>query len=94
MSMISITENPEFNSSMTALETSSPAYAPTFNNMYRQCIENEVANRRDAKRFEDSKTGKTFTLGVEDGLLYIDDGEASTGDTSSEASADGQNNGT
>ena len=88
MSMIPITENPTFNPNMTALETSSPAYAPTFNNMYKQCLENEVANRRDAKRFEDETLEKTFTLGVNNGLLYIDDGEGEPEEESEENPAE------
>lgn len=75
MGMIPIGENPEFNPDMKALETSTPAHASVFNDMYRQCIENEVANRRDAKRFSDEILGKVFTLGVENGLIYLDDGE-------------------
>lgn len=75
MGMIPLSSNPVFNPDMTALETTTPAYAPTFNDMYRQCLENDIANRRDARVFEDPVLGKTFTMGLENGLVYFDDGE-------------------
>lgn len=72
MSYIPITDNPDFNSNMTALETSTPAYAPTFNGMFQQLLENDVANKRDAKILTDDTTGEKVTLGVDNGLLYVE----------------------
>lgn len=72
MSNIPITQNPDFNQDMTSLETSTPAHADIFNSMFKQCIENDVANRRDAKIFEDVVTSKKCKIGVENGLIFIE----------------------
>ncbi len=45
MSMIPVPQPEEavFNKDMTALETTTPAYAPTFNAMFEQLLENDIA---------------------------------------------------
>ena len=53
MSKLVINENPEFSTEMEALTPNTPAHADQFNVRYQQILNNEKANRRDAKIFED-----------------------------------------
>lgn len=51
MANININSKPEFNASMTALEIRTPAHAHIFNDMFRQCLENDVAIKRDVETY-------------------------------------------
>lgn len=73
MSNIKVSDNPEFTTDMTALELQTPAYAPTFNAMFKQCLENDAANRRDAKILDDTANSKKYQFGVENGVPYLEE---------------------
>ena len=75
MSNIPVPDNPEFNRDMVALETTTPAYAPTFNAMFQQLLGNEVSLKNSLNKITDDNTGDIYTIGVENGLVYIDDGK-------------------
>jgi hypothetical protein len=75
MANIPVPDNPDFSTDMTALETSTPAYAPTFNNMFQQLLANDKNLKNSEGKITDDSTGKVYKIGVENGLVYIDDGK-------------------
>lgn len=58
---------------MEALEPTTPAHADYFNERYTQLLNNEKANRRDAKIFEDDVNGGKMRMGMENGHLYYEE---------------------
>lgn len=73
MSKIAINENPDFSTDMDALTTNTPAHADHFNTRFQQVLNNEKANRRDAKIFDDDVNGGRMRMGMENGHLYYEE---------------------
>lgn len=73
MSKIAINENPEFSTDMDALTPNTPAHADYFNVCFQQVLNNEKANRRDAKIFDDDVNGGKMRMGMENGHLYYEE---------------------
>lgn len=69
---LTIQDEPVYNEQMEALETTTPAHADYFNERYAQVLNNQKANRRDAKIFEDDVSGVKIRLGMENGHLYYE----------------------
>jgi hypothetical protein len=73
MSKIAINENPEFSTDMDALTPNTPAHADYFTVRFPQALNNEKANRRDAKIFDDDVNGGKMRMGMENGHLYYEE---------------------
>ncbi len=73
MSKIVINENPEFSTDMDVLTPNTPAHADHFNVRFQQVLNNEKANRRDAKIFNDDVNGGKMRMGMENGHLYYEE---------------------
>ncbi len=70
MAKLTIHEKPEYTEQMEALTPQTPAHADQFNARFTQLLNNEKANRRDAKIYEDDANGSRIRLGMENGHLY------------------------
>ncbi|MCD7812147.1 MAG: hypothetical protein LUG91_09935 [Ruminococcus sp.] len=73
MANITVSDSPEYSEEMEALETTTPAHATNFNTRFKKLLDNDKANRRDAKIFEDDVSGVQIRLGMENGHLYYEE---------------------
>ena len=69
---LTIQDEPVYDEQMEALEPTTPAHADFFNERYTQLLNNQKANRRDAKILVDDVNGAKIRLGMENGHLYYE----------------------
>lgn len=80
------TENPSFSESVTLLETTDTNHADNFNRATMQLFENTMSNKKliekqekEKHQMSDDETGAVYKMGVENGLIYLEEVEKEEG---------------
>lgn len=73
MANLALKESPELNLEMEALTTGTPAHADRFNERFTQVLNNFKALVKSKNQMEDASTGRVYRLGVENGLVYVEE---------------------
>ncbi len=71
-------QNPVFSGSLQTYETTDPAEATLLNTPLKQLIENDLVIKEaadNAKVYKDDTTEDVFRMGIDNGLLYIEEVE-------------------
>lgn len=73
MANLALKESPELNLEMEALTPITPAHADRFNERFTQLLNNIKALDESKNQMKDSETEQTYRLGVENGLVYVEE---------------------